>query len=78
MFVADQYLAEKELHIALESYRVNNDREFFRIELDKARQTLQSMLITTTLAELLKWNDEPLAELIDRLFRRRPNIRNNF
>lgn len=35
--------AEREVHRALKSYRVNNDREFFQISLDEAKVTVNQV-----------------------------------
>jgi hypothetical protein len=93
ILVEDQCTAEEEIHAALDAYRVNDGREFFRVEAREARRALQDKFLALTLAQLIKLNndsrtklidmlisaldDDSVAKLIEMVFRKRPTVRNN-
>jgi hypothetical protein len=70
----DYIRLEHGLHTALNKYRVSESREFFRVEAEEAKRCIRNFIRDAMAADLLKLDDEPLAEVLDLIKRKRPNV----
>lgn len=93
ILVEDQSAAEEEIHAALDAYRVNDSREFFRVETREARRVLQDKILALTIDQLTKlnsdsqskiievlisrWDDDSVTRLVETVFRKRPAVQRN-
>ena len=77
-FVVDLDSAETEIHLALNAHRVSENREFFRLSVDKAKEIVRDKAIDMLASRLLEYDDDTLVRLVDFIVIRRKAIRNYF
>lgn len=77
-FVLDLEMAEKELHLVFNDARVNDNREFFHLSVEQAKESVRNKAVDILASQLLLYEDDALLRLIDFIFMKRKAIRNHF
>lgn len=78
LFVPDLEMAEKEIHVALSGNRVDDNKEFFKLSVDQAKEAVRNKAVDKLTSQLLQYEDLFLVRLIDFIFIKRKAIRDHF
>jgi hypothetical protein len=78
VFVPDLEMAEKEIHVALSGNRVDDNREFFKLSVEQAKEAVRNKAVDILASQLLQYEDEALLRLIDFIFIKRKAVRDHF
>ncbi|MEA1995741.1 MAG: GIY-YIG nuclease family protein, partial [Campylobacterota bacterium] len=74
--VPDCDIAEKKVHKSLCTFRVSNNREFFKISVNEAKNMIRKNIVGFIGDELFKYYDnELIAEVIDYIFLKNKTIK---
>lgn len=76
--VPDLEMAEKEIHVALSGNRVDDNREFFKVSVEQAKEAVRNKGVDMLASQLLQYEDEALLRLIDFIFMKRKAVRDHF
>jgi hypothetical protein len=71
----DAFAAEQLVHAELEHFRVSEKREFFRLEAERAKTTLNRLRMAEIRAEVVSWSEDLVQSLALHLIDRDPRIR---
>ena len=77
-FVPDLEMAEKEIHVVLSRNRVDDNREFFKLSVEQAKEAVRNKAVDKLASQLLEYEDEALFRLIDNIFFKRKAVRDHF
>lgn len=78
LLVPDLEMAEKEIHMALSGDRVDDNKEFFKLSVEKAKEVVRKKAVDKLALQLLQYEDWVLSRLIDFVFMKRKAVRENF
>ena len=71
-------IAEKTVHESLRTFRVSNNREFFKIGVNEAKDVMRKNMVGLIGDELLKYDNVLIVKVIDYIFLKNKTIRNFF
>lgn len=78
LFVPDLEMAEKEIHIALSGNRVGDNKEFFKLSVEEAKEVVLNKAVDKFTSHLLQYDDLVLIRLINSIFIKRKTVRGHF
>ena len=76
--VPDCDIAEKKVHEFLRTFRVSNNREFFKIGVDEVKNIIRENIAGLIGDELLKYDNGLIVKVIDYIFLKNKTIRTQF